>query len=137
MQFRKYLVRSWLAWSLVFTGVTYLTFQNLEAFDWSLFWFIYTLGALFVMNPLKRRHLHFTFHEMFVFITFFLYGLAPALLLGQLLPISLRRNTWTVISGQIFWMNAHNVIRISVIGKSPARKKWGRWCFASWQKPVT
>ncbi|WP_214815909.1 GGDEF domain-containing protein [Exiguobacterium sp. s131] len=85
MRFRKYLVRSWFAWTLVFTGVTYLTFQNLEAFDWPLFWFIYTLGALFVMNPLKRRHLHFTFHEMFVFITFFLYGLAPALLMGQLL----------------------------------------------------
>ena len=85
MRFRKYIVRSWLAWTLVFTGVTYLTFQNLKAFDWPLFWFIYTLGALFVMNPLKRRHLHFTFHEMFVFITFFLYGLAPALLMGQLL----------------------------------------------------
>ncbi|WP_214699700.1 GGDEF domain-containing protein [Exiguobacterium sp. s57] len=88
MQFRKYLVRSWLAWMLVFTGVTYLTIQHLDSFDWPLFWFIYTLGALFVMNPLKRRHLHFTFHEMFVFITFFLYGLAPALLMGQLLLLT-------------------------------------------------
>lgn len=43
----------------------------------------------------------------------------------------------TVISGQIFWMSVHNAILISVIGKSPARKKWGRWCFACWQKPVT
>ncbi|WP_215146126.1 sensor domain-containing diguanylate cyclase [Exiguobacterium qingdaonense] len=85
MRFRKYLVRSWLTWIFIFTGVTYLTLNNLDSFEWPLFWFIYTLGALFVMNPLKRRHLHFTFHEMFVFITFFLYGLAPALLMGQLL----------------------------------------------------
>lgn len=94
MRFRKYLVRSWLAWAIVFTGVTYLTLHHLETFDWPLFWFIYTLGALFVMNPLKRRHLHFTFHEMFVFITFFLYGLAPALLMGQLLLFTFQARTF-------------------------------------------
>lgn len=94
MRFRKYLVRSWLAWAIVFAGVTYLTLHHLESFDWPLFWFIYTLGALFVMNPLKRRHLHFTFHEMFVFITFFLYGLAPALLMGQLLLFTFQARTF-------------------------------------------
>lgn len=94
MRFRKYLVRSWLAWAIVFTGVTYSTLHHLESFDWPLFWFIYTLGALFVMNPLKRRHLHFTFHEMFVFITFFLYGLAPALLMGQLLLFTFQARTF-------------------------------------------
>ena len=88
MRFRKYLIRSWLSWSLVFIGVTYMTGTHLDSFEWPLFWFIYTLGALFVMNPLKRRHLHFTFHEMFVFMTFFLYGLAPALLMGQLLLLT-------------------------------------------------
>ncbi|TCI46097.1 GGDEF domain-containing protein [Exiguobacterium sp. SH3S2] len=88
MRFRKYLIRSWLSWSLVFIGIVYYTWTDLETFDWAFFWFIYTLGALFVMNPLKRRHLHFTFHELFVFMTFFLYGLVPALLMGQLLLLT-------------------------------------------------
>ncbi|TCI51235.1 GGDEF domain-containing protein [Exiguobacterium sp. SH5S13] len=88
MRFRKYLIRSWLSWSLVFIGIVYYTWTDMETFDWTFFWFIYTLGALFVMNPLKRRHLHFTFHELFVFMTFFLYGLVPALLMGQLLLLT-------------------------------------------------
>lgn len=95
MRFRKYLVRSWLSWSLVFTGIAYATWQNMGAFDWTLFGFIYTLGALFVMNPLKRRHLHFTFHEMFVFMTFFLYGLVPALVMGQLLLLTFQARSFT------------------------------------------
>ena len=88
MRFQTYLTRSWISWSLVFLSVMYLTWQSLDAFNWSMFILIYILGALFVVNPLKRRHLHFTFHEMFVFMTFFLYGLAPALLMGQLLLIT-------------------------------------------------
>ncbi|TCI27191.1 GGDEF domain-containing protein [Exiguobacterium sp. SH5S4] len=88
MRFRKYLIRSWLSWSLVFIGIVYYMWTDMETFDWTFFWFIYTLGALFVMNPLKRRHLHFTFHELFVFMTFFLYGLVPALLMGQLLLLT-------------------------------------------------
>ncbi|KAB2863421.1 MAG: GGDEF domain-containing protein, partial [Exiguobacterium chiriqhucha] len=88
MRFRKYLVRSWFSWSIVFMGILSYMWLGIGTFDWSLFWFIFTLGALFVMNPLKRRHLHFTFHEMFVFMTFFLYGLLPALLMGQLLLLT-------------------------------------------------
>ncbi|WP_047374555.1 GGDEF domain-containing protein [Exiguobacterium sp. ZOR0005] len=95
MRFRKYLVRSWLSWSLVFAGIIYSTWQSMGAFEWTLFWFIYTLGALFVMNPLKRRHLHFTFHEMFVFMTFFFYGLVPALIMGQLLLLTFQARSFT------------------------------------------
>ncbi|OGX79911.1 diguanylate cyclase [Exiguobacterium sp. SH31] len=94
MRFRKYLIRSWLSWSLVFIGIVYYTWTDLETFDWAFFWFIYTLGALFVMNPLKRRHLHFTFHELFVFMTFFLYGLVPAILMGQLLLLTFQARTF-------------------------------------------
>ncbi|TCI57289.1 GGDEF domain-containing protein [Exiguobacterium sp. SH1S21] len=94
MRFRKYLIRSWLSWSLVFIGIAYYTWTDLETFDWAFFWFIYTLGALFVINPLKRRHLHFTFHELFVFMTFFLYGLVPAILMGQLLLLTFQARTF-------------------------------------------
>lgn len=94
MRFRKYLIRSWLSWSLVFIGIVYYTWTKMETFDWSFFWFIYTLGALFVMNPLKRRHLHFTFHELFVFMTFFLYGLVPALLMGHLLLLTFQTRSF-------------------------------------------
>ncbi|WP_114166936.1 GGDEF domain-containing protein [Exiguobacterium sp. TNDT2] len=95
MRFRKYLIRSWFSWSLVFMGILAYIWLDIGTFDWSLFWFIFTLGALFVMNPLKRRHLHFTFHEMFVFMTFFLYGLLPALLMGQLLLLTFQVRTFT------------------------------------------
>lgn len=95
MRFRKYLIRSWFSWSLVFMGILAYMWLGIGTFDWSLFWFIFTLGALFVMNPLKRRHLHFTFHEMFVFMTFFLYGLLPALLMGQLLLLTFQARTFT------------------------------------------
>lgn len=82
-------------WSLVFTGIVASIWPTIDTIDWSLFWFIFTLGALFMLSPLKRRHLHFTFHEMFVFMTFFLYGLLPALLMGQLLLFTFQARAFT------------------------------------------
>jgi len=85
-RFQQYLLRSWLIFFIAIIGVDAL--MRARGYDLGIdlftFIFIVALGIVFVIDPVRRRHMSFTFHFGFVLFTFLTYGLISAVCVGQL-----------------------------------------------------
>lgn len=84
-RFQQYLLRSWIVFFLVVIGIDLLAKSRdySPSVDFFTFMLVVVLATIFVIDPVRRRHMSFTFHFGFVLFTFLTYGLLSAVCVGQ------------------------------------------------------
>jgi len=85
-RFQQYLLRSWVVFFVIVIGIDLFAKSKDYNLSIDLFTFllIAVLSTIFVIDPVRRRHMSFTFHFGFVLFTFLSYGLLSAIFVGQL-----------------------------------------------------
>lgn len=85
-RFQQYLLRSWVVFFVIVIGIDLFAKSKDYNLSIDLFTFllITALSTIFVIDPVRRRHMSFTFHFGFVLFTFLSYGLLSAIFVGQL-----------------------------------------------------
>jgi hypothetical protein len=85
-RFQQYLLRSWFVFFVIVIGID--LFAKSKDYNLSIdlfaFLLIAALSTIFVIDPVRRRHMTFTFHFRFVLFTFLSSGLLSAIFDGQL-----------------------------------------------------
>lgn len=84
-RFQQYLLRSWVVFFLIVIGIDLFAKSKDYSLSVDLFTFllIAALSTIFVVDPVRRRHMSFTFHFGFVLFTFLTYGMLSAICVGQ------------------------------------------------------
>ncbi|WP_294743977.1 GGDEF domain-containing protein [uncultured Exiguobacterium sp.] len=84
-RFQQYLLRSWVVFFLIVIGIDLFAKSKDYNLSVDLFTFllIAALSTIFVVDPVRRRHMSFTFHFGFVLFTFLTYGMLSAICVGQ------------------------------------------------------
>ncbi|WP_214767102.1 MULTISPECIES: GGDEF domain-containing protein [unclassified Exiguobacterium] len=85
-RFQQYLLRSWVVFFIVVIVIDLIARENgySLSIDYFTFFLVVALSTIFVVDPVRRRHMSFTFHFGFVLYTFLTYGLLSAICVGQL-----------------------------------------------------
>lgn len=85
-RFQQYLLRSWVVFFIVVIVLDVIARADgySLSIDYFTFFLVVALSTIFVVDPVRRRHMSFTFHFGFVLYTFLTYGLLSAICVGQL-----------------------------------------------------
>ncbi|ASI36348.1 GGDEF domain-containing protein [Exiguobacterium sp. N4-1P] len=85
-RFQQYLLRSWVVFFIVVIVIDVIARADgySLSIDYFTFFLVVALSTIFVVDPVRRRHMSFTFHFGFVLYTFLTYGLLSAICVGQL-----------------------------------------------------